>query len=56
VSPRSKSVLKEGDIIAVEPGLYFKDKFGIRIEDTVLVGKKAIILTKITKDLIFIKR
>jgi Xaa-Pro dipeptidase len=26
--------------IAIEPGIYINDKFGIRIEDTVLVKKK----------------
>lgn len=38
----SNEVLKEGEIITVEPGLYFpknKKRFGIRIEDVVLVEK-----------------
>jgi Xaa-Pro aminopeptidase len=56
VSPRSKSKLLENDIIAVEPGLYFKNRLGIRIEDTVLVKGKAVVLTQITKSLICIKR
>lgn len=56
VSPRSKSRLKDNDIITVEPGLYFKNKFGIRIEDSILVKNKAVILTKTRKDLIVIDR
>lgn len=56
ISPKSKWVAKIGDIIAIEPGLYFKNRFGIRIEDTVLVGKsKADVLTKASKKLIIIK-
>jgi len=37
--------LQPGDVITVEPGLYVKNKFGIRIEDVVLVGKRRKILT-----------
>ncbi len=37
ISPKSTVVLKSGMIITIEPGIYLKDKFGIRIEDTVLV-------------------
>jgi Xaa-Pro aminopeptidase len=56
VSPRSKSLLKNGDIITIEPGIYFKNKFGIRIEDTVFIGKKTKILTNTTKRLVCAKR
>ncbi len=40
LSQKSKEVLKENMVITVEPGLYFPEKFGIRIEDVVLVQKK----------------
>ena len=52
IYPKSKSILKENQIITIEPGLYFKNKLGIRIEDTILIKNKAIILTKTTKKLI----
>jgi len=56
ISPRSKSIIKENQIITIEPGLYLKNKLGIRIEDTVLIKKNPVILTKLTKKLIIIKR
>lgn len=37
VSKLSQTVLKEGMVITVEPGIYFENKFGVRIEDTLLV-------------------
>ncbi len=52
----SIDVLKEGDFITIEPGMYIKDKhknFGIRIEDTLYVGKNGNeILCKSSKKLI----
>jgi len=42
--------LRSGQVITIEPGLYFKNKFGIRIEDMVLVNKNGHeILTKAPK-------
>jgi Xaa-Pro aminopeptidase len=35
----SKTILKEGMILTVEPGIYFKGKYGIRLEQDVLVKK-----------------
>lgn len=37
VSKNSKLVLKSGMIITIEPGIYLENKFGVRIEDMVLV-------------------
>jgi Xaa-Pro aminopeptidase len=55
IFPNSKSILKANQIITVEPGLYFKNKLGIRIEDTILVKKNTHeILTKTNKNLIII--
>ena len=45
-----KDKLKENSIITVEPGIYLEGKFGIRIEDMVLVTKNGTKnLTKINK-------
>ncbi len=44
--------LKEGMVVTIEPGLYEKEKYGIRIEDDVLITKdKPVVLTKTTKKL-----
>ena len=37
VSPRSKSILREGNIVTDEPGIYIPDKFGVRIEDMIYI-------------------
>ncbi len=39
VSPNSKTKLKAGQIITIEPGIYIPGKLGIRIEDDILVTK-----------------
>lgn len=39
LSPRSREILEEGDVITDEPGIYIQGFGGVRIEDTVLVHK-----------------
>jgi len=39
LSQRSEDTLKENALTTIEPGLYFKNKFGIRYEDTFLITK-----------------
>ena len=39
LSGRSEAVLKEGMVVTVEPAAYIPNRFGIRIEDMVLVTK-----------------
>ncbi|MBN4049110.1 M24 family metallopeptidase [archaeon AH-315-M20] len=48
----SKDKIKENITFTIEPGIYIPKKFGIRIEDTILMKKKTIVLTKATKDLL----
>ena len=53
----SKDLLKRGMIFSVEPGIYFKKRFGIRIEDDVLIKKdNKEVLTKTTKKLLVFKK
>lgn len=53
ISTQSEKYLQKNEIVTCEPGIYFPQKFGIRIEDTLIVrDKKPEILTKTTKDLL----
>ena len=40
VSGRSQTVLKPGMVVTVEPGIYLPGKFGVRIEDMILITEK----------------
>ena len=39
LSPRSKEVLKEGDVVTIEPGIYLPGRGGLRLEDDYLITK-----------------
>ena len=53
LSPKSKEKLREGMVFTIEPGIYFPNKYGIRIEDTlVLQNNKPVMLTSLPKDLL----
>jgi len=45
--------IQTNQVFTIEPGLYFK-KFGLRIEDTILMKQKPVILTKTTKKLLIL--
>ena len=48
----NKTPLEEGMVITVEPGLYIPEKFGIRIEDDVLItNNQPRVLTSFSKEL-----
>ena len=49
----NKVKLARNDVITDEPGVYLVGKYGIRIEDTLVVkGKKPEVLTRFTRDLV----
>jgi Xaa-Pro aminopeptidase/Xaa-Pro dipeptidase len=52
ISNSSKELLQNNDVVTVEPGVYFKGEYGIRIEDTILVGHKPEPLHRYTKELV----
>lgn len=56
ISPKSNQAVKVGDVVTIEPGLYKKKKWGLRIEDDIIVKKNKInVLTKSTKKLLTFK-
>jgi len=56
VYEEDKNKVKENIVFTIEPGIYFPEKYGIRIEDTVIIKDKKIkTLTKSKKELVIIK-
>ena len=45
LSARSDEKLRKGMVVTVEPGIYIKGKFGVRIEDMILIKNRAKVLT-----------
>lgn len=55
ISANSKDRMLDGSIFTIEPGIYLPGKYGIRIEDDVLLrNSRPLILTKSPKELIAI--
>lgn len=52
VAPNSETTLKKGMLFTIEPGIYLKGKFGVRIEDLVCLTDKVNRLTGTDKELI----
>ena len=54
ITSKSTTKLKKDMAITVEPGIYIPNKLGVRIEDSVIVRDKPIVMHKFTKDLVVI--
>ena len=55
LSPKCKTSLSENMVVTVEPGIYLPGKFGVRIEDLVVVTSSGCdILSKTTKEILII--
>jgi Xaa-Pro aminopeptidase len=48
-SAHTTDVLRKNSVVTVEPGIYLPGKFGVRIEDMILVGERPAIFSKISK-------
>lgn len=54
-SPMGEAQVEAGMMMTIEPGIYLAGKFGVRIEDTVVIGENGIeILGKSPKELIIL--
>lgn len=54
LGPSSTATLTKNMAVTVEPGIYIPRKFGVRIEDSVIVGNKVDVMHKFTKELVII--
>lgn len=55
LSPGADTVLKKGDVVTCEPGIYLEEEFGVRIENTVIVEENgAASLQNMTRKLIIL--
>ncbi len=55
LSPRADELLKVGDVVTVEPGIYLEGRFGVRIEDMVCIAENGVEnLTSCEKQLILL--
>lgn len=53
----SQAILRENMVITNEPGIYINGKYGIRVEDTIRVGKEeSEVLTKSNKEIIIVDK
>ncbi len=56
IRPKKDTILHTGNVITIEPGLYFPGKYGIRIEDDVVVGNtKVTVLSHTPRSLLIVK-
>jgi Xaa-Pro aminopeptidase len=56
LSQRSEDELRAGNVVTVEPGIYLPGRFGVRIEDLVVVSEDGCrILTGISKELAIVE-
>lgn len=54
-SPELKHTIQKNQVFTIEPGIYFPNKFGLRIEDTLVFDGKSTILTTAPKKLLKIR-
>jgi Xaa-Pro aminopeptidase len=52
IAKGSRTRLGRNDVITDEPGVYLRGRYGIRIEDTLVVGRRPEVLTRFTKELV----
>lgn len=51
-SIRDETVIEEGMVITVEPGIYLEGEFGVRLEDTVAISRRANVIGDLPLDIV----
>jgi len=49
IGPKSKAIIKPGMVFTIEPGIYMKNRFGVRIEDVVYLSSSGLQILTLTK-------
>jgi Xaa-Pro dipeptidase len=49
ISKNDETILKKDMVITVEPGIYLKGEFGVRIEDTIHITNKGEVIGNLKK-------
>lgn len=49
LKPKSRDRIEKGEVFTVEPGIYVPGRFGIRIEDSICMGNRPLVLTRVNK-------
>jgi Xaa-Pro dipeptidase len=52
ITSTNETVIQNGMTFTVEPGIYIKGKFGIRIEDDIVIREKGVRLTRANRELV----
>lgn len=52
LSGKSDDVLRVGNVVTIEPGVYLPGRGGVRVEDDVVVGERPEVLTGFRRDLV----
>jgi len=56
ITGASEAVLEEGNVFSIEPGIYLQGRFGIRLEEIVIVrGNRAEVLSELPRDAFVVK-
>ena len=50
-SPKDETIIENGMVITVEPGIYLEGEFGVRLEDTVSISKKGNVIGDLPLDI-----
>ena len=51
-SVHDKTIIEEGMVITVEPGIYLEGDFGVRLEDTVAISKRGSVIGDLPLDIV----